>query len=899
MLNRKNLSIACLIIISLFLAPFVRADIYIKPAKLGVMRLELYPLVPATLTRTFEVKNLYNYTIQVNIKPSNNFVDILQIPEGNFTLQPNESKTVQYTVTVKEAGTYEGGAIISASSLVRPSNIAYQNDLKIIVTKHNIIPEIFLGVIVLAILVPIVYLAYKKKIFKIKIKKKHLTLLSLIAFSFLLVSSAQAAKVAMIVKSSASLSDIHEKKVYTTLENMNYAITLVDKYTSINYNNYDLIVVAGRPTSADRLDDFVANLPVNDIPTIAIDYYYVDKWGWVEPQGKSTLYSNQPQSVYIKEENPLTDGYSLNQKVYVHTIQGKTTFDLVKGYTNLTFVATANKQGTQGTIAYGLPNTGLTNNRSVSNHSAVIFFGVTYTYYWTDDTVQLFKNSVDWLLNLDFNPPTTPALTAPPSSRTANVRWDWTVSNHSSGIKNYQFQLSDSPDFNTTSIDTTTSSLYYTVNNLQDEKTYYARVRALNYLQSYSEWSNTAKTIIDLSDIIVKVISPEPNTTVKAGDSIFVNATVQATREITSCFATIENQLSSLTYDPNTTICSGTIIAPNVASGLRNLTVSATNYLGTTNSTDILINVEALPAPAQSSSSGGSWGYTSAPIIDIDANDVEVYENSESTFTIKVKNGGTDFLHAVKVSLQGTDLKYDVQPNMVDLDLGKSQEFKITLHVPDNSTGQREITIKALSYETARTKKITLTILPKLLISVLQAVSIELPTFYEGEVSTINITIQNTGNLTTTATTSISLPENWSAVSVLETSEINPGEQVKFSFVVIPSNVSGPIKFDVSYLVNGQEKKFSESTSTTVSSKPFAEESITGMLISALLLPQVFVPLAVAVILLLAFLFRKEIPKPKGLSQLFGIKENALVAPRRKIKPTSNYLRWERKYAKG
>jgi hypothetical protein len=907
MSNRKNLSIVSFIVISLFLVSCVSADLYVKPAKQGIIRLELYPFFPATLARSFELKNLYNFTIDIGVKPTDNFLNLLEVPVQNFSLAPNESRMVQYTISVKEPGNYFGGLIISANAPGKTSNVVYQSDLTIIVTKHNIILEIFLGIIVLAILVPIVYLAYKKKMFKkIKIKKRYLTLIFVIAFGFLFLSTVQAAKVAMIVQSSTSLSDMHEKKIYQTLQNMKYTVTLVDKYTQINYNNYDLIVVAGRPAS-EGLDSFVANLPVNEIPTVAVDYYYPDKWGWVEPDGRSTLISSQPQSVYIKEQHPLTEGFALNQKVYVHLIQGKTIVDLIKGSTNLTFVATANTKGTQGAIAYALPNTPLTNGKSVGNHAAVVFFGVTYPYYWTDDTVQLFENAVNWLANLDFNPPTTPVLTAPASSRTTTVKWQWTASNHSSGIKNYQFQISNSPKFNTTLVDITTSALNYTANNLIDGKTYYARVRALNYLEVYSEWSNTTKTIVDLSDIFVAINSPTTNTSVKVGDSIFVNATVQATRSITSCAASIADQTTNLTYDSNTTFCSGNFIISNVSSGLTNLTVSAANYLGTTNSSNVLIDIQSAPAQTSSGTTGGGgsdWSSSYLPALWLDANDIKAYENTVSTFTVKVRNVGTIAVHDVKVLLTGTDLTYDVEPNLIDLSSGSSQEYKITLQIPDNSAGKYEITIKAIGYETYKAKKITLTVLPKILIPVLQAVSIELPTFYENESTSTNITIQNMGNLTTIATTYLTLPDNWTAENSSQSLEIKPGEQQKFSFIVTPSNVSGEIKFDVKYLADGQEKYLSESTSTTVNSRSEPEEEqpqpITGMIISTLLLPQVYVPSTAGVVLLVIFLFRKNILKTKGISKIFFSHRESVLAttPKRKINPASSYSRWERRYAK-
>ena len=103
-----------------------------------------------------------------------------------------------------------------------------------------------------------------------------------IALVILFIScSVNAANVAMIVKDADSISTIHEREVKNVLVDMGHDITYIDKNSNVSYSDYDLIVVAGRPGNiGEKLDSFVADIPVNDHPTIAIDYYYPDDWGW-------------------------------------------------------------------------------------------------------------------------------------------------------------------------------------------------------------------------------------------------------------------------------------------------------------------------------------------------------------------------------------------------------------------------------------------------------------------------------------------------------------------------------------------------------------------------------------------------------------------------------------------
>jgi hypothetical protein len=215
-----------------------------------------------------------------------------------------------------------------------------------------------------------------------------------------LVSAAEAKNVALIVKDVSSLSNFHEKKIQKILDEMGLSITLVDKNTAVDYSKFDLIVVAGRPGNAywyELLDSFVKDVPVNDVPTIAIDTQFVNYWGWANVGAINVLSSSQPIRVVIQSDHPLTQGYSLNQLVQVHLIPGYTGVDFEKHETKLKLVASIDYQGSYGVIYYGSPDTELYNGKRISNNSAVVFFGINYPFIWTDDAENLFKNAVMWL----------------------------------------------------------------------------------------------------------------------------------------------------------------------------------------------------------------------------------------------------------------------------------------------------------------------------------------------------------------------------------------------------------------------------------------------------------------------------------------------------------------------
>jgi uncharacterized membrane protein len=217
----------------------------------------------------------------------------------------------------------------------------------------------------------------------------------------LLSASAGAVDVAMVVKDAGSLDTTHEQKVYDVLSGMGFNITLVDKDVSVNYYDFSLIVVAGRPSdvySYQHLDDFVAGIPVNDVPTVAIDYKFPDDWGWVK-DGASSIFRTGQQKVYVvTNTHPITENYTLGEH-YVHTVSGEPITGLGTTKSNLTALAYDTSVGNNKVIAYAEPGTALANGDVTQVN--IVFFGVTYPIYWTAEAEDMFKASVEWVIGDD------------------------------------------------------------------------------------------------------------------------------------------------------------------------------------------------------------------------------------------------------------------------------------------------------------------------------------------------------------------------------------------------------------------------------------------------------------------------------------------------------------------
>jgi len=851
-----------------------RRGLVVKPAQLGTYRVTIPMFSDYVATQSFIIGNAYDVPMNVTLKMSGNVSQVAQLAEASFLLQPNETKTVYYALTVKEPGIYTGGAVVVASVLGRTTFVGYQADLNVLALKSQV-PEA--AVYVVAGVAALAVAGFGLRKISSKRHGKRLKFLFTMSLFFVLsagfAASAHAAEIAMVVKNANSLDLTHEKRIYDILSEMGHDVTLVDKNIGINYNTYDMIVIAGRPFGGGQLDSFVANIPVNEVPTIAIDYYYLDDWGWVKPPGASSLSSSDRHKVYIQAVNPITNGYSLGQKVYIHLIDGYTIVDMVKSNTNMTTVATADVDAGLPIITYANPNTQLANGKKVGNHAAVIFFGATYPNLWTEDAVRLFKNSVNWLVSLDFVPPTTPQLATPDSGfdRDGTVTWQWTASNSSSGILNYEFELSSSPQFTTLFYSSLTGNLNITTTGLIDAQTYYARVRAWDSVNIHSEWSNVAQVTIDTSNLIVKINSPASDSTISAGSSVLINATIAAPNRMPpvngTCNVTIANAFAgTVPFNKTINTCSGSVTAPSIAfTGPSLLSVIPKNTLGNTNSSSIPIYYQG---PASSSGSGSSSSFgggssdfggnmNSALLFVQVPTQFTAHENSDLTFAVIVKNDGLVDVQAVKVNVEKMDFATPaVEPALVDdLPARASQNFTVTLHFPEGSQGNYPFRVKILAYGASITKRVTVDVLPEIMEPRLSIADVQLPErFLAGQETTVNVTLANDGNMVAEASVNIAFPAGWSMREEEQDQPIvvDEGSQQDLLFHVTPSEENGHLDFIVSYFANEQDRSFTQSYDVNVT-EPVAA-ALTG-LFAFVQSPEFFIPTLLGIGVLLALYF--------------------------------------------
>lgn len=758
---------------------------------------------------------------------------------------------------------------------------------------------------------------------------------SISLFLLLNFSVVSAKNVALIVTNVSSLDPIHEQPLYDILTSMNNTVTLVDKNSNVNLNNFNLMVVAGRPASGTPLpSSFAQNLPVNSVPTIALDYYNLYSWGWSPTSGVSDMRSGSVQSIIIATSNhPITAGYQLNQRVYVHNQTGLDMTDIQKGSSNFTFVAYVDSQG-DGGIGYVAPNTILANGKSISANSAAIFFGISYPAYWTSDTVTIFENAVNWLTNINYSPPSVPVLSGPSMATTGTATYTWTASSGANGVQSYEIQISSTSDFTQIIVDTTTPSLSYTYSRLQDGNPYFIRVRAIDFVNLRSQWSNVINTIADFVPIIIKIYSPSNGAALQMGQNVFVNvsATSRRLQSTSQCTFNIDQDIvGSLPYNQTIDSCVGNILIPQTltpGSSSANFIASISDQYGGTNSTSIPITINR-PASSTTitqttsiiSSSGSSGSSTSTSyytIFDIVTPDsISDFVNTDHTFTIIAKNDGNTDLHATKVSIvpEGNAFTASMNPSgTFDLSAGQSKTYTVTIHTP-STLGNYYLDVRSLSYETAETvRRIPIHVIEQPVVVDYGITSIEIPDFVQGVTSLANLTIINKGNVPGTLDINLTLPEGWTASSSTASVDIIPNQQATLAFEITPSLTAGNLTFSGTFSANGTAKEFSYPVPVSAKSTPNPLASITGALVTVFENPTIAIPtiIAAAVIFALYYKFRtvesfSKYVWPKGIKSSLGSvtpKPNQRnnfkikkIIPGVASSPSRNnaYEKWERK----
>ncbi len=157
-MNQKITAFLILIIFSLFLFNSANAVIvYLRPPKM-IIRLNTSDIVERSLV----VENRNNISMSIDSTVDGNISEMITITNPSFEIQPNETKTIDFTTDVKTPGVYYGQIIVTyTTDIFDPVTIP--SEITVVATGNpspnidtTIIP-ILMIILILAIIVSIIW----------------------------------------------------------------------------------------------------------------------------------------------------------------------------------------------------------------------------------------------------------------------------------------------------------------------------------------------------------------------------------------------------------------------------------------------------------------------------------------------------------------------------------------------------------------------------------------------------------------------------------------------------------------------------------------------------------------------------------------------------------------------
>lgn len=158
---KKTMIFLTIFIISILLIQSANALIvYLRPPKM-IIRTNTTEVAESF----FVVSNMNNITINITASTSENITDIVHIKNPVFSLEPNETKNIDFSVESKKSGIYSGEVQVTYSSETSPS-ITVPVDITVVVTgnptkSYPYVPYI-LAVVVVILLILLFY--FKRRV---------------------------------------------------------------------------------------------------------------------------------------------------------------------------------------------------------------------------------------------------------------------------------------------------------------------------------------------------------------------------------------------------------------------------------------------------------------------------------------------------------------------------------------------------------------------------------------------------------------------------------------------------------------------------------------------------------------------------------------------------------------
>ena len=137
---QKQDKIIAIFLLLLFLTMFLSANVSAVTGKIGNARVVLYPEVDGrtVIDRTILIINDNPFPVEINITPSEEYKDIIQVADKDFTLKAGEEKDAKFKIILSQPGNYDGRLLVYFTEPEKKQGVALSSRIIIYATEEGI-----------------------------------------------------------------------------------------------------------------------------------------------------------------------------------------------------------------------------------------------------------------------------------------------------------------------------------------------------------------------------------------------------------------------------------------------------------------------------------------------------------------------------------------------------------------------------------------------------------------------------------------------------------------------------------------------------------------------------------------------------------------------------------------
>ncbi|HRZ85606.1 MAG TPA: MopE-related protein, partial [Candidatus Paceibacterota bacterium] len=227
--------------------------------------------------------------------------------------------------------------------------------------------------------------------------KTKILMITLI-LSLLVLPLVSSKDVVYVVKSNINA----ETNIINSLDKLGYTYDILEESNIIktNFSEYRLIIIGDSSFSPIYKEKLGELMTKHNTVIVNSKYYYrtgLDyQWGW--SLNKATISSPSKLRNNVDLENTIDDGVDLVFNAYSVTSPDVTAYVLAGKKPSDLNIITFKDGGTtaDSLVAYAETGVKLLNGKTLESRG--LFFGVTNSQYWTENTKKLFENSLMWAI---------------------------------------------------------------------------------------------------------------------------------------------------------------------------------------------------------------------------------------------------------------------------------------------------------------------------------------------------------------------------------------------------------------------------------------------------------------------------------------------------------------------